>query len=403
MNNGIQKLTYLDGLRGVAALIVVVSHFVQLFYPALFSLREDQSHYEWELLIGSTPLNIFYNGNFAVCIFFVLSGFVLSYQYFQQKKRTTLISGASKRYLRLAIPVFVSVLLVYGLMMANAFHVQHLSSYTFSTIGNYTDSDQLDVFTMIKTALIDLFFLYDSSYNPVLWTMTYELLGSFMVFLFLAFFGNAKQEYRFIMYVILTLVFIESYYLAFILGMFLCDLYHHARGRFNLRIHVILWLLAVGLYLGSYPYSNANLTIHQFITFSGAPFNQFQFYHIIAAFILMYVMVASPGLQSFFSKRMPLFLGEISFSLYLLHFTILTSLSSYVFEVLILQFPYHISFVITVLISMPVMILGSSIMSRYVDQKAMRWSSQLYHELLGQKLEAKQQKNQRVRVKMYEL
>ncbi len=68
-----QRLDYLDGIRGVAAFIVVIYHFVCAYVP---SIATDQ--YTKPLLLADTPVNLFYNGPFAVIIFFTLSGFVVT-------------------------------------------------------------------------------------------------------------------------------------------------------------------------------------------------------------------------------------------------------------------------------------------------------------------------------------
>lgn len=64
-----KPLSYLDGMRGIAAFIVVLSHFVQLFYPALLESDIQIAHNPFEMILNKTPFNIFYNGNFSVCIF----------------------------------------------------------------------------------------------------------------------------------------------------------------------------------------------------------------------------------------------------------------------------------------------------------------------------------------------
>jgi peptidoglycan/LPS O-acetylase OafA/YrhL len=106
-----REINYLDGLRGLAALTVVFLHYVTAFYPAFVTANYSQIHTKSgiELFIAKSPLDIFYAGNFAVCIFFVLSGYVLSMKYFQFKNQNILIKSAIKRYFRLVIPVFASV------------------------------------------------------------------------------------------------------------------------------------------------------------------------------------------------------------------------------------------------------------------------------------------------------
>ena len=84
------KLRYLEGIRGLAAIIVVLHHYILAFYPAMSSANETQIHNEtsyFEEVMAQIPLNIFYNGGFAVCIFFILSGYVLSNNYHQNKHK----------------------------------------------------------------------------------------------------------------------------------------------------------------------------------------------------------------------------------------------------------------------------------------------------------------------------
>ena len=77
------RMHSLDGLRGVAALVVVVHHLL-LTLP-WFADRvglgqlgtKGQFTFSWHNLFEYTPLHILYGGTEAVVIFFVLSGFVL--------------------------------------------------------------------------------------------------------------------------------------------------------------------------------------------------------------------------------------------------------------------------------------------------------------------------------------
>ena len=72
----------LDSLRGLAALSVVCSHYLNLF-------RDPQSSYTnaGNLIesIALTPLFGLFAGHEAVMLFFVLSGFVLSLQFIGRK------------------------------------------------------------------------------------------------------------------------------------------------------------------------------------------------------------------------------------------------------------------------------------------------------------------------------
>ena len=102
-----KRLEYVEGYKGFACLCVMLSHFFAAFCNVwVTSLPERQHTGAWfETWIGTTPLNLFYNGNFGVRVFFITSGFVLSYAFFKNGNEMYLKKGAVKRYFRLFLPV----------------------------------------------------------------------------------------------------------------------------------------------------------------------------------------------------------------------------------------------------------------------------------------------------------
>jgi len=383
------KLEYLEGLRGIAAFIVVISHFVQIFYPALFNLDTNIIHNPIETQISKTPLNILYNGNFSVCIFFVLSGFVLSYKFFETKNKQIIMSSIIRRYFRLAIPVFSSILLVYALLLFNGFYLDKISDLTFTQINTNYSIINKEFFSMLYTGLYGTFFAWDSTYNPVLWTITYEFFGSFLIYFFLLLFG-VKNIRKFI-YIILIFIFYQSYFLAFILGLLICDVYHNYNdlNLFFLKKKPVIWtLFLIGLFLGSYPYIDVTKTMYSYFNITYININWFMLYHIIGAcFIMISILNISP-IQRLLSHHIFLFLGKISFSIYLLHFTILCSLTSYLFANFYSIFSYNWSAFISFILSLVVLFISSYFMYKYIDINAIRWSKLInlkkskYHKIV---------------------
>ena len=114
-----KKLAYIDGLKGIGALMVYFCHFVFAFYYAAYSLTPESSHTasQIEIAIGKTPLNLLYSGNAAVCLFLVFSGFVLCLSYFRSDKdKKRLGTSAWKRYFRLMPMILAANLLIFVLM-----------------------------------------------------------------------------------------------------------------------------------------------------------------------------------------------------------------------------------------------------------------------------------------------
>ncbi|WP_264293866.1 acyltransferase family protein [Diaphorobacter aerolatus] len=77
-----QRFASLDGLRGVACVVVVICHYLQIYVPAAFEGKyPDLFGEKWWV---NSPLNLLFNGHAAVILFFVLSGFVLSAPFFRE-------------------------------------------------------------------------------------------------------------------------------------------------------------------------------------------------------------------------------------------------------------------------------------------------------------------------------
>ena len=66
------RIEYLDSIRGIAAMMVVVYHFIG---------------WRWAERTMFHVSSMFFNGADAVSFFFVLSGFVLSFKYLQSDKK----------------------------------------------------------------------------------------------------------------------------------------------------------------------------------------------------------------------------------------------------------------------------------------------------------------------------
>ncbi|MGN7360411.1 acyltransferase family protein [Paenibacillus sp. SAF-054] len=361
------KIAYLDGFRGLAACVVVVSHFFQVFAPSVFEGKPEIAHFPFEGFAARTPLNLMFNGNFSVCVFFVLSGYVLSWRYFRTKDKMHIYASALRRFFRLAIPATLSVCL--------AFAAMRLGLGFFDNIRQATQSSMPDPFTasprflvMVQEALYHTFFTYGSAYNPVLWTMTYELLGSFLIFGFLLTLGRSKL--RILGYAVLAVLLADSYYLGFVLGMVLSDLSYSGRDRLAafLPPWTVPLLLGAGLYLGSFPYVGTGNTIYSILVWRGSStFSLFVFYHTLGACLTLTALLISPRLKSLFGRRPFLYLGRISFSLYLVHFTIICSLGSYLFYQFHLLFPYGLSTVLTVILTTPFIFAVAHFFNRFVD------------------------------------
>ncbi|MCP1423668.1 peptidoglycan/LPS O-acetylase OafA/YrhL [Paenibacillus sp. DS2363] len=376
-----KKLFYLDGLRGLAAFAVVISHYIQVFYPAALSGRAEQAHFAWDTWYGISPINLFYNGQFAVCLFFVLSGYVLSVKMYEEALDSEtflklLRSSALRRYIRLAVPAAMSVLLVYLAISTNAFHLQDIWDTTWTDMKKNYYALDTNIYTVIKAAIYDPFFRFEAHpYNPVLWTMSYELLGSFLIFGFLSLFGRVKK--RWIVYVVLSIALIQTYFVAFLWGMLLADLLKHKWVQSKiLKVLVLL----MGVYLGSAPYTSLLGTMYAPIEVLIENINEWGQIDIdprllartLGSALILFALLRSKVLQHVFGWKPFVYLGQISFSLYLIHFTFLNTFSAFLFSKVIHYISYNLAYAITFLVSMVPLFIFSHYYMKYIDQGALK-------------------------------
>ncbi|KAG9884437.1 hypothetical protein KCU98_g20324, partial [Aureobasidium melanogenum] len=107
----VHPTAWLDGMRGIAALLVYVYHLS-------YSTHDVDTAWTYDGKQGFLRLPLirfFYDGHFMVAIFFVLSGYALSYKPVKQIRKQEmqpllegLASSVFRRWMRLFLPCFVS-------------------------------------------------------------------------------------------------------------------------------------------------------------------------------------------------------------------------------------------------------------------------------------------------------
>jgi peptidoglycan/LPS O-acetylase OafA/YrhL len=383
------KITYLDGLRGIAAVNVMIMHFFVALAPAMVYGSELPSHLggNLEQLFSTTPLGLIGAGNFSVCIFFVLSGYVLTQKYFKIRDDSIIISGALRRYIRLFIPVFAAVMLSF-LLASAGLYCYYIETMMVSAGSNYRGywTFTPDIFDAIKQAGWNSFFLGGNIYyNPVLWTMTIEFYGSMLVFTMALLFGSLKNRWTF--YLAAAVLFLNSYYLAFVIGMALADTFNSKTPVlqiFKTGNKIVLFIILVsGLFIGSYPISPlTNDSLYMFLN-NGFFETPKVTYHIIGAGMVMYTLLNSQGLQNVFSSPVPVFLGKISYSLYLIHFLVISSFTCALFLVLYPVLSYGAAVLISCGLSLLLIIPLSYLFYKYIDMAGVELSKVFYNRLVN--------------------
>jgi peptidoglycan/LPS O-acetylase OafA/YrhL len=162
------RYTSLDGLRGLAALVVLIHHCF-LVSPQLSAAVDSNGtgHFDsWVWWTTFTPLHLVWAGQEAVFVFFILSGFVLTLP-FVRSMQTSWAAYYPRRILRIYLPVWAS--LIFALLMA--WMVPRLASVGLSPWVNVHDE--------APNVLSDAFLLRGAgSLNSPLWSLQWEMIFS---------------------------------------------------------------------------------------------------------------------------------------------------------------------------------------------------------------------------------
>jgi len=309
------RIAALDGLRGVAAAVVVVFHWLCLFHWELTPVFAEAPP-----RIVDTPLAILWNGPFAVSVFFVLSGFVMAAA--AERRRERLVANVVTRYLRLALPVTVSVLLAWALLslMPEAVARMQAASAEPSPWLHYTYSDSIPgVHLALADGLVANFLRGTSWFNNVLWTMQIELVGSVLLFVLYWLAEGRLRLWLLAATGLVVVVLFRDAYLAFVTGAALFE-----AARRGLLDRVPLWVgalaLGTGLLLGAPSEgAHARLGLPEALPEALWLGNAGGLVPVLAATLLLLAVLTLRPLGVLLSMRGPQWLGRISFGLYLVH------------------------------------------------------------------------------------
>lgn len=370
------KIACLDGLRGIAALVVVFAHFRELVFPlSLFA-----QHVPFGFVIERSPLMLLTASSLAVRIFFVHSGFVLSWKYLNEPDQRILFSMALRRAFRLGIPIAVAILFAFTLMRLDLMRSFEMGSVTFEDAPLVK---QYEFVPSLRSALSDSlggwFFAGLGTrppgsirYDGALWTMPIELICSYAVFLILPLIVRLRAR-DCALVLLAASVGLMRYYpwlVYFFIGILLVRL-HQARlfepggALHNIfrRRWVVLLAFGAATVLGVWPEETARRLRLP------AAVNPLELVPLLSASLFLILLFALPGFRRILELPAIQFLGRLSFAVYLLHIPILCSLSSGLFLVLHRAgWPYGFNSLITLVVTLMVAYGLSYVMWRWVDR-----------------------------------
>lgn len=353
-----RRTAYLDGLRGFAALLVYWGHHELWAHDALSPDRilENSYGYEKQTFFACLPFvrNFFSGGHFAVTVFFVLSGYVLSAKPMamihageHMKLGEGLASALFRRWLRLHLPVICTTFLY-----MTSWHVLRYRAYP-DPQRTYPDElwnwyTELKNFSFVFRTGGEPWF----SYSFHVWSIPVEFRGSIVIYTALLALSRCTRNVRLGCEAALIFYFmyiVDGWFCAlFVAGMLLCDLdlleqsddlpdFFTALGRFKTTFFYVLFLAS--LYLGGVPSYDSDVHVLRdspgwhYLSYlkPQAVYDYKWFYLFWASTFLVASIPRIPWLKAFFEAHFNQYLGRISFAFYLVHGPLLWSVGDRVY------------------------------------------------------------------------
>ena len=303
------RLDYLDGLRGAAAVVVVVFHGMSALTPWLVPDQQNNA-----ALISYSPIAVFWNGPFAVSVFFVLSGFVVTNA--TLRRSDPLWVDIVIRYLRLAVPATLSALLAWALLSALPNAAAGLHALNESPWLKLTYQGEIPgPIPAAYNGFIGIFLTGNSNFNNVLWTMRPELIGSIACFVICLFKNFRARLFATVIFAVIVLLSRRFEYECFVLGICLREAW--AAGRLPSAFPTAALLL--GLLIGSQSGDAATLLGLGWLPKSISPGEKSGLLYPLGAGLVVYGCMRSAAMRRLLEGDMGRFIGMISFPLYLIH------------------------------------------------------------------------------------
>lgn len=322
------RLTSLDGLRGVAALVVMLHHLYLVATPALRSGGGSApgSLYWW---VSETPLKILTAGSEAVLVFFVLSGLVVALPVL----RTTGFSWAgflTGRMARIYLPVWASLAIGTALIWLLP---RDASAVTQGSWVGSSNATSTTAGTLLGQASLTI-----KSYgvDNVLWSLRWELAFSVLLPVFVAIAILVRRRWALALGVAFTLSLVGAltsidalhYLPVFFAGTLMAvrlDAIREWTSRRIRRPHARLW--GITLVVGSLFLILAHWLVRPIVppgTLQGSLLTQLA---VLGAAGLVLAAIGVPLLRRALESPTCQWLGRVSFSLYLIHVPILATLA----------------------------------------------------------------------------
>jgi len=388
------RLAFLDGLRGLAALQVVAQHYVLAFLPGVALADPGAFHAAWEALLAFTPLRVLFDGTFAVCLFFLLSGAVLTLSF--GRSPTDLAGNAVRRLVRLWLPIMAGGVVAFVLM--GALPHAHDQAAALSGSREWLGADKANPPTLtllLREVAVDSMLAgtrdntlfpalnhwlrpLGSLLNPPVWSLHVELYGSLLI-LALVWFKVASTRLHAAAVAVSGVLLIPHPLVLFVVGHLSAQRLRTGAGgdgaRRPARNAMSIPMIAAGVLLSAMPPQRwlqgiDAMLARQAVMALPHIYQAFTLQCMLGATLVFGGVLVGEHIQRVLATRPLRRLGQLSFGIYLVHFPILFTLASLGLTAMRSHMSYTACVLAVIAGGTAVTIGAATLFERWVDRPA---------------------------------
>ena len=362
------RLRHLDGLRGIAALVVLIHHSL-LTIPSLASAyeRPGVELHDVPRMLAYTPIHLIWAGGEAVLVFFVLSGYVLTRG--RSFEGTDWMAYYKSRLARLYVPVFAAV----GFALVVARSINRSDGLTSTNFWIRGQSGSISAQASIHDLLL---FFQPGASDGALWSLRFEIIFSVMLPFLLALLAFPQLQRLDVavavavvaMYLGLWLPAPALHYLAVCaLGAALA-LHQPVLSKLTSRVLICVGLLLLCSRWLLYGHFGEAVPV-KVVQFGDIPI-------ALGAISVLAGLTCAPRENRFLKRQVPQWLGSRSYSLYLTHVPIVVSLGVLLAD----KRSSNRQFGVLLACTMSLCLVVAEVFYRIVERPVVTWARRLAHQ-----------------------
>ena len=306
MSNSNTQLKYINGLKGLACIMVMFGHFIGLYKNA----ESFPANSEFLQLFGSflnSKLDFVISESFWVILFFTVSGYLVSISKIPDLK--SLIFKSFSRFLRLGLPILVACALIFVIQKTFGFYTVETLSIFESSFVQKSYTNDFVLWQVIKSP-VDILIFGETDFCSPYWVLREMFVTSLMIYFF-SFLKERINIYLFIMllgFSLLGSMSVSNVVFAGLFGMTLNFIQNDTSKK--LLKNKLLWIFALAICVSLFFVSGSR----KISVFFG---------------VVILIVPKIKIFNSIFSCKFSQLINKISFGIYSFHWPLFCSVGMY--------------------------------------------------------------------------